>query len=277
MRYREVRKHNAEIHIPQPMAKNAYELGKALGLLENEKFEEIFPEDTLKHLEKKASHDFDGWVFQMGQHAKANEKLRNFEKEVRFLKKDIWKITNLRQQVLAEPIVDIAIEKKIARRVGISPQIDAFRDALQEMMPSLKIKSIGQEYDENDQRTIHFLVNEHEVKMQANFDQAYLILEKVNECMKDPDKIFVEFQRHFSGWGSSYAVMLINKSTLHLEDNPFVPFYYKTNKWVIYQDPVTEEDKQMKRDLYQKGIDPDHFLQLMHENNKGVGTKADNF
>jgi len=251
---------NYSITINKELAQRAFDFGKKLGLLDNEKLEEVFPEKVIKEREHYAKLCVKDWInasqsnlenYLMYLNSYSIGSLEQFlkaaELNILFYKEAERKVVSLREMVLGEHIIEIAKKKDLARDIFVSPKSNRLFTALSDLLKNTTISHIEDQFESTtNERTVKFAVNGKQYSMVVDPMEPYLITEFINEVVKNEIKtkrlvIFEGIFLSFSHLG--YGAMLANKDSLKFEDNKFIPFFYKENFKVIGKEPITEEDK----------------------------------
>lgn len=149
--------------------------------------------------------------------------------------------------ILGERILDIAVDKKLAKRISGSEKPPRVYEYFNQMSTELDISCNRYEINETTgQRTIWVKINGEEIITKTEPFEHYNLWSVVNDKLeeKSSDKMFVFFEGIYYSLGMlSYGIMLINKAALKLEDNPFIPFYYRNNLQLLYKQQVSQKER----------------------------------
>jgi len=238
---------NYSITINNELAQRAFDFGRKLGLLDKERFEEVFPEKILQEINGKLPEYIDGEIVRIRSFP--DRAIARVQKEIslKYFLESKRKLLTMREMLLGEKIVDIAVDKKLAKRIwGFERPPEVYKH-LSQMTTELDISC--NRYEDNEatgQRTMWVKINGEEIITKTEPFEHYNLWGVINDKLeeKSSDKRFVFFEGIYDSLGmNAYGIMLINKAALKLEDNPFIPFYYENNLQLLYKQPVSQKER----------------------------------
>lgn len=255
------------VHISENLFREGFDLGKKLGLITKESFEEIFPIEIMSQLEKRAAYYFSTWPEQLESYLRPSN-LRQDTMVSNYLTAE-RKILNLKKMVIGERIIEIAKQKKLAKEVSFGPSTKMLIEALDELLQNFDVEFVNYEPIPKTGTGMNtFRINGTKISTHIEIFFPHQILDEVNTYLERSSYPYrvIQFEEIFSAWGLSYGVMLINKDSLDLENNPFIPFYSKNNLWVIDKEEITPGIRKRVETIAQEGLEADELFDMMNRN-----------
>ena len=211
----------------EQLAKEAYELGQKMGLIEGMSFDEVFSKDFLKKMEE--------WL---GARKKPMPKFFKTENQKGWYR-------NIAEREMGRRITELALERGLVLQPGLArgDRKKAFskseeitlKENLEYMLPEVNVEKIYKEAMAGRKEHVGASSGAPLKEVKEN---ERLIMEKVNQNLtgKFEGKAFVGYTREEpTVWlerddARSFDLMqiieflLIQKTTLPLAENPFIPF-----------------------------------------------------